>query len=888
MSGIVRRLRRTNKKAAKYRFTAALQELRLAVDDESHAPETVLVSFMHRRRKITSRERQWEASLSKPEQSVIIWPEQAPEHVDILTTLYKSASEDAFDDKEWTIVVEEINKKGKRRPIAAVSLNIRLFVMESPDQRTQLKLKLRPLCVHLTYCSLEIVLSSNLVKEGFRDDISRASSVSQTERNSREISVSDGCNEQKDTALLSAGQQIAAVTESIKHWSDNTVDVLPPVEEHITHPSEISKERPPWRIPNGAAKEVTVQEPAKVSTQVVFKVNEKSQPVFVPEKEKTALVPEPLAPPRNRSHSPRAPSRERKLEKVEGESLQAWAKRIAAGYYNVKLNDSAKCWQNGLALCAIIHAYRPDLIDYDRLDFSDSLPCRKNNVKKALAAAQLIGLNDIPDESYILTPDKKIINALLDRMRRTFEGIGELSAPTTAVSDHRISQLFPVSESEMKVIDEIRRMKERREANEDEMVDKVMNQKEAEDSQSADENAETDGKLEQDLPTFSLSTPRLSSIRTSGRSISPSKQEQLRLKAKQMLENPMQSVTETTNPDNDKRREEARRLIQTAVSTPVTASMRSNLTRSGSTRSRTSLGGSATDLRKIELVRPSVTIQSFKKRDPSPVLQRKQYEFDSPIIPAMGRPTQMLSDRIKQSVGAGETAFDRVKRYGSMRGQELRDSISTIAKSYGIQDPLRGSQQSLNEHATPTKKIDKLQWERDVEDQEGCQRKQEDITSRLADITQQADAIQNKIRETEKGSLEEEMLLETYLRLTEEKNSLVGQQEYFNIIENIRQVTKDIEKLNSELVEITKNTADDEDYYKPIDEKERTDRVMKSYLEAIDRKEDLMKMLFATEVQLREDEERYNSLTLERVSNFIRGSEGPLTASKRIMTWLRG
>lgn len=58
----------------------------------------ICYSFV-RRRKISSRERPWEPSFSKPEQCVIVWPEQAPENVDILTTLYKGPNDDTFDDK---------------------------------------------------------------------------------------------------------------------------------------------------------------------------------------------------------------------------------------------------------------------------------------------------------------------------------------------------------------------------------------------------------------------------------------------------------------------------------------------------------------------------------------------------------------------------------------------------------------------------------------------------------------------------------------------------------------------------------------------------------------------------------------------------------------------
>ncbi|VDP08305.1 unnamed protein product [Heligmosomoides polygyrus] len=165
MSAVIRRIRRTNKKAAKYRFTATLEEL-LIVGSEKWKPSVVVVSFMHRRRKISSKERKWEESFSNPFQTVIMWPEQAPDQIDILTTLYRSQHDDQYDDKEWTIVVEEVTAKGRRRPIAAVPLNIRLFIVDHPDQKSQLKLKMRPLIPQLKQCNLMLLLSSQLLKEG--------------------------------------------------------------------------------------------------------------------------------------------------------------------------------------------------------------------------------------------------------------------------------------------------------------------------------------------------------------------------------------------------------------------------------------------------------------------------------------------------------------------------------------------------------------------------------------------------------------------------------------------------------------------------------------------------------------------------------------------------
>lgn len=125
---------------------------------------------------MSSKERKWEQSYSDPAKCVIIWPEQMSENVDIFTTLYRAPDDDQYEDKEWTIVVEEVTAKGKRKALAAVPLNVRLFILDLPEHKSELKLKLRPLLPALKMCSLIILLGSTLVSEGNGDDVSVASS----------------------------------------------------------------------------------------------------------------------------------------------------------------------------------------------------------------------------------------------------------------------------------------------------------------------------------------------------------------------------------------------------------------------------------------------------------------------------------------------------------------------------------------------------------------------------------------------------------------------------------------------------------------------------------------------------------------------------------------
>lgn len=71
------------------------------------------------------------------------------------------------------------------------------------------------------------------------------------------------------------------------------------------------------------------------------------------------------------------------------DALLLWAQNTCKSYKNVSIKDFDVSWKNGLAFCALIHSYRPSLIDFNSLNPQDA----SKNLQIAFAAAEQLGIS---------------------------------------------------------------------------------------------------------------------------------------------------------------------------------------------------------------------------------------------------------------------------------------------------------------------------------------------------------------------------------------------------------------------------------------------------------------------------------------------------------------
>ena len=115
------------------------------------------------------------------------------------------------------------------------------------------------------------------------------------------------------------------------------------------------------------------------------------------------------------------------------EQLLEWCKRVTKGYPGVKVTNLTTSWRNGMAFGALLHHFRPDLINLDSLSPADI----KGNCDQAFAAFESLGVPRLIDSSHMLagsSPDKLTVMTYLYQLKAFFDQDMQAKEDEEAVS----------------------------------------------------------------------------------------------------------------------------------------------------------------------------------------------------------------------------------------------------------------------------------------------------------------------------------------------------------------------------------------------------------------------------------------------------------------------
>ncbi|XP_072278380.1 F-actin-monooxygenase MICAL2 isoform X5 [Pyxicephalus adspersus] len=107
---------------------------------------------------------------------------------------------------------------------------------------------------------------------------------------------------------------------------------------------------------------------------------------------------------------------------IRPNKLLTWCQKQTEGYRNVNVTNLTGSWRSGLALCALIHHFRPDLLDFDSLNEDDAV---RNNQLAFDIAEKEFGISPMTSAKEMASneePDKLSMVLYLSKFYELFRG----------------------------------------------------------------------------------------------------------------------------------------------------------------------------------------------------------------------------------------------------------------------------------------------------------------------------------------------------------------------------------------------------------------------------------------------------------------------------------
>ncbi|KAG8189684.1 hypothetical protein JTE90_022498 [Oedothorax gibbosus] len=422
MSNVWKRLQRVNKSAAKFQFIASYQEL-IVEGTQKWKPTTLCVAWTRRSRRIVTEPMIWESMISNPLKGSVVWP--VPENKEAVITLFKDPRSNEFEDKDWTFSIEDVSPSGKRRQIACANINMKQYASVNPQQK-DVKIKLKPLSKKVIEVNLKLTIFCKLIKEGKATDEDMQSIASLMSMDSsvysHDVGNLDDFDDEIDTNRYNTAIKISELASQFDFLSQDKIE------------TSLSTDRP----------EIKSEDHSKFETS---DINNQSSNISIPLQDilQENLVQESVLEENSLIETPLKEKTmletcdnlqeidivcQNDITTIENETDQSssginellnWCKESTKDYKGVNITNFTTSWRNGLAFCAVIHNFRPDLIDFESLSSNDI----KGNCKKAFDAAESIGIPKVMEHSdmvILAVPDKLAVVTYLHQIKAFFSG----------------------------------------------------------------------------------------------------------------------------------------------------------------------------------------------------------------------------------------------------------------------------------------------------------------------------------------------------------------------------------------------------------------------------------------------------------------------------------
>ncbi|XP_072404555.1 microtubule-actin cross-linking factor 1 isoform X22 [Chiloscyllium punctatum] len=105
------------------------------------------------------------------------------------------------------------------------------------------------------------------------------------------------------------------------------------------------------------------------------------------------------------------------------EKLLLWTQKLTEGYSGLKCSNFTSSWSDGKVFNAIIHKYRPDLIDMEKV----ALQSNQENLEQAFAVAEALGVTRLldPEDVDVPSPDEKSVLTYVSSIYESFPKVPE-------------------------------------------------------------------------------------------------------------------------------------------------------------------------------------------------------------------------------------------------------------------------------------------------------------------------------------------------------------------------------------------------------------------------------------------------------------------------------